>query len=125
MSIYRLKSSNGNGNTWYSRAYTAGDSAMNEINRKTLEYLATAFQTPEKRYYFVGKLVRQDLVGPEPGFRDTLCCPDCGAALIVMGPSIINLFSALCPNDIICNNGKIWRSHTAYELWESIHVDVS
>lgn len=95
---------------------------MNEINRKVLEYLANAFETPEQRYYFIGKVVRQDLVGPEPGFRDTLICPECTAVLIVMGPSTLNSFSGLCPSDTKCHNGKAWIANTVPLLWEAVHV---
>jgi hypothetical protein len=118
MCAFRLTASN----VWRSHSNKDGDSSMNEINRKTLEYLSTKWQNPDYRFYFVGKVMRQDLVGPEPGYRESLKCPECQAVLVVMGPSLLNTFSGLCPGNDDCNGGKAWIATTVPELWDMCNV---
>jgi hypothetical protein len=81
------------------------------------EYLAGPYNDADARYYMVGRLVRQDEEGTDPGYRETACCPVCGDPLKVMGPHL-GRFSARCvecPIAVIVGStlGEIWSQVTA------------
>lgn len=75
------------------------------------------------RFYFIGRLVRQDLAGPEPGYRETLSCRHCDKPLQVIGPThnSHNTFAARCINDKCPGSRWTYYGRTIGELWEATH----
>lgn len=76
----------------------------------------------EHRFYMVGKLVRQDLLPPEDGYRETLVCPCHVEALQqtyvkVFGPLKTEPhYSAHCSID----GEQLAEANTMEELWSAV-----
>jgi hypothetical protein len=84
--------------------------------------VSDTMKPPPHRYYMVGKMVRQDLDGSEPGYRETLRCPCHKHALDpthvkVLGPHLTHpRYSAHCAID----GELIGEANTMEELWLAV-----
>jgi hypothetical protein len=83
-------------------------STASEVKR----YLSGPYNDPDARYYMVGRLVRQDEEGTDPGYRETALCPICREPLKVQGPYLgrFNARCTECPIAVITGStlGEIW-----------------
>lgn len=82
--------------------------------------------TLQHRFYLVGKLVRQDLKDPEPGYRETLCCNLCELPMQVIGPNHFtsDRFMGRCMNDKCKASRYRYYARTVKELWKAIKPQV-
>lgn len=94
-------------------------------NRQVLDYLTSTDTTinPDVRYYFVGKLIKQDLAGAEPGYRETLFCRLCTKPMLVTGPNHFgfhNRYMAKCINDKCFGARFRYYGRNVEELWKAV-----
>lgn len=77
----------------------------------------------DNRWYFVGKLIKQDITGKEPGYRETLKCSLCEKDMQVIGPDHFssNRFMARCINDKCHASRYRYYGRTVKELWQAMN----
>lgn len=99
---------------------------MLDSGNKIMDYLYRDERdslTLHHRFYVIGKLVRQDLIDPEPGFRETLCCKLCKTAMQIIGPNHFteDRWVARCMNDKCKASRYRYYARTVIELWKAIN----
>lgn len=95
--------------------FDRGNAIFNHLHRDERDSLEV-----DHRYYFVGKLIRQDLTGTEPGYRETLRCSLCEKDMQVIGPDHFsgNRYMARCINDKCHASRYRYYGKTVIELWQ-------
>jgi hypothetical protein len=92
---------------------------MIQGDHESQHIIKTDGSTREFRFYMVGKLVRQDLIGDDYGYRETLQCP-CHRAnehLKIFGPMHYPpRYSAHC----LVDGEMIAEGDTMEELWSAV-----